>query len=203
MIRGLEGFIPDDWKNDGSSIKLHDHLLMVARAARAIAGLIPELDQDRAFDLGLFHDVGKFGIKESEKYKHPRKGYELMKGDDIGIANVCISHPFPIFDYIEYIRYYCKGDADETLAISRILANVDENDMYVRLIQFCDKASTADGYVSISDKFAWYAEKYTPPDGLISRNYEKLMEIKGSLDKLSGHDVYDVLQGVEASAGDM
>jgi HD superfamily phosphodiesterase len=69
MIRPLEDFIPSDWESNESCVALHGHSIMTARAAKAIANLIESLDPDRAYNLGLFHDVGKFWHPRSDRLR--------------------------------------------------------------------------------------------------------------------------------------
>jgi putative nucleotidyltransferase with HDIG domain len=194
-IGGLKDFF-SNWSSRDESSVLYGHSLMTARAAGAIAEIIPELDPERAYVSGLFHDVGKFYLAKSRKYKHPRNGYELMKNKNIDLANICISHPFPIFNHFEYIKYYCKNDIEEASSIADILAGISEDDIYVRLIQFCDKVSEPGGYINLSTKFKKYAEKYKASTELISPNHEGLVKVKEMLDCKAGHDVYSVLQDI-------
>jgi hypothetical protein len=158
----------------------------VASAAGSIVTKSGIFDQKRAFLSGLFHDIGKFFVSETEKYKHPRIGYEIFKDSHKELAKICISHPFPVFDNFEYIKYYCHDDTEEAEKIIEILNRIEEDDFYIQLIQYCDKITGIDRYMTIEEKFNWYVKKngLIPPE-IIRPNFDKLPEmIRRNFDKL-------------------
>jgi putative nucleotidyltransferase with HDIG domain len=186
----FENLLPENWDAVESNVVAYKHSMTVAEAARAITSKIPGFDQEKAFNSGLLHDVGKFHVSEKERYKHPRIGYEILRDTDRELGNVCISHPFPIFEYHDYILHYCKNDLEELAQISELLTNVDINNYYINLIQFCDKISEIDTYTSLENKFQWYRSKCGVDPEFTRPNYLRLVEIKNNLDELANCDVY-------------
>jgi hypothetical protein len=139
------------------------------------------------------HDVGKFHLTPPESYKHPRVGYKLLKDAHPDIAAICISHPFPNFEAQEHVLQYCQNDETEAAEVQKILQTVEKN-TYVELIQFCDKISTIDGYISVEEKLRWYNETYGISLKELTAEYAKpLLHIKEKLDTLAGRDVYELL----------
>jgi hypothetical protein len=180
------------------------HSGMVAKAAYDIVKLVLANNPahtvrsdmptpDVAFRYGLFHDIGKLYLTSETKYKHPLLGYKIMiEAKQNDIANVCIAHPFPVFDSDEYIMFYCHDDAAEADNISQILRYINLN-FSIKLIQFCDKISNDCCYLSLEQKFDWYSRAYGATRSFIYKNFEILHNIKKEIDLLIGDDVYKVL----------
>ncbi|MDR0744709.1 MAG: HD domain-containing protein [Holosporales bacterium] len=190
LIKFFESFLPNAW--DKSNINTYNHSLTVAKAARTIASNTNTLSPEKAFLYGLMHDIGKFFLKNEEKYKHPRIGYELFSKEYNDIAEICITHPFPNLNIKSYHIYYCEGDVDEANKIDEILSKLESNE-YIELIQLCDKLSGLNSYMTIKAKFEWYKSNYLIEEKWVALNYEKLTKIKSKFDVLIKGEVYDLL----------
>ncbi|MDR1609791.1 MAG: HD domain-containing protein [Holosporales bacterium] len=172
---------------------VYRHSLTAADTAKRLASHISLLDSDTAYTYGLMHDVGKFHLKPREFYKHPRVGYELLKEQYPDIAEVCISHAFPDFASFEHMLRYCHDDKKEADAVYSILQGITRTS-YIDLIQFCDKVSGVDGWMSLETKFDWYCSKDEIIHDEITDHYNmSLQAVKLRLDELVGEDVYGVL----------
>ncbi|MDR2074995.1 MAG: HDIG domain-containing protein [Holosporales bacterium] len=181
-------------KFSANNIKTIKHSAMVANAARMIAlrtnGII---DSDMAYMCGIFHDIGKLDLDESEKYKHPLIGYQMMiENGDKTIAEVCISHPFVTPYRTNYLECYCGNDTETLEIILDVLSTLTITPL-IRLIQFCDKISGVDKYMSIEDKFEWYRNKYNTTSNLIETNFDAYMEIKKEIEEYIKDDVYKIV----------
>lgn len=198
-IRSLEEnminlFLPKNWQNSEKNLKIYNHSLMVANAAKKIASRTTHLDPDKSYTYGLMHDVGKIFLSKEIMYQHPRIGYEKLKDAHPDIAEICISHGFPDFDLFEHILHYCHNCEEEAQKVSKILKNIKMND-YIQLIQFCDKVSTLDNYVTFEMKLNWYMETYQIEEDELVRCYaKKFTEIKLKFDKMAGIDIYELLE---------
>jgi putative nucleotidyltransferase with HDIG domain len=152
-----------------------DHSLLVAKAASEIANASKNLDAKKAFKLGILHDVGKLFVSEDELYKHPRIGFEIFKDSQREVAITCLLHPFPVPDDLEFMKCYCKNDNNELQKICDTIKQIGNlNSEYVELIQYCDKISGRDRYVTIEEKFKFYSETYKTDPSIASRNYQRL-----------------------------
>jgi putative nucleotidyltransferase with HDIG domain len=189
----LDEFLPADWATDPHNIKAYRHSLTVANVARRIAGRISALDPDIAYTYGLMHDVGKFYVAAEEAYRHPRVGYELLKGTHNDIAEICISHAFPNFDAFDHILSYCHGDEPEARKVYEILSTITRS-LYVCLIQFCDKVSGLDDYMTIEAKYAWYMKRHALAQNEETLRYLKTLQAtKAELDTIAGVDLYGLI----------
>lgn len=189
----IELFLPPNISQSPSSLKTLAHSKMVANAAKLISSKIKSLDPEKAYTYGVFHDIGKFYLDKNESYKHPRKGYEMMKNDYPRIADICISHAFPNFRSYNHILHYCHNDKMEASYVLDILKGVRRT-KYVDLIQLCDKLSGLDHYVSIESKLDWYSQNYgIAPNELQICYFKPLNALKLKFDKLVQGDIYDIL----------
>ncbi len=190
----IESFWPKNTNLVLSKLKTFAHSKTVANAAKTISKKTKILDPKKAYIYGLLHDIGKFYLPKNEIYKHPRKGYELLKGNYPKVADICISHAFPNFSSYKHILNYCKKDKSETERVSNILKTVKKND-YIELIQLCDKLSTLNGYISIESKLEWYRNNYNiSSDELNTCYFFPLQNLKNKFDLLSGCNIYDLLK---------
>ena len=91
LLREAEAMNPGPW---GA------HSRVVAAAARAIAERDARLEPQRAYVLGLLHDVGRrTGGHGVADVRHVLDGYAFMRG--LGFeesARICLTHSFPIKD---------------------------------------------------------------------------------------------------------
>lgn len=184
--------------NREESIHCFEHSLTVAKAARIIADRIGDIDSEKAFVLGLMHDIGKLHLPIEQKYKHPVVGYKMLIDMYPEIADVCISHPFPqLASDSEYIKYYFRNDKYIINIANNILFGIRGN-IYTKLIQLCDKISGRGIFVSIDEKFEWYSQKYKVSEPFVRRNYDAYHGIKKELDEKVGDDIYCLL-GIDDS----
>lgn len=171
------------------------HSSMVAKAAYVIASETNgAIDPDKAHMAGILHDIGKLYIgSQSEKYMHPLIGYELMmKNNNSEMAAICISHPFPVFDAFRYINDYCDNNNVIANKIAEILKTIKITPL-IKLIQFADKISGLDSYMTFEDKFKWYIEKYNVSPESLTINYAAFNGIKNELDTAVNGDIYKLL----------
>lgn len=172
------------------------HSVTVAKAARLIAARIPGIDEDEAALWGYFHDVGKLYVPIDRPYQHLRMGYEILVKDDTTLLPlVCLLHPFPDLANSDFIRFFFKGDESEQAAWAESLATFPTSafsDNRILLIQLCDKLAGIDRFVSLEEKFAWYA-KGTTPHPFILTQQAAYSRLKKKFDRDAGEDVYSIL----------
>ncbi len=111
------------------------HNQVTGLCASMIAGNCAGMDEQKAFVLGLLHDIGRrFGNSD---LKHVINGYKFMlekRYDDC--ARICLTHSFP---YKDISCYNGENDCciEESNFIQNYIAAV-EYDEYDKLIQLCD-----------------------------------------------------------------
>ena len=123
-----------------------EHSLNVAKCAEIIAKNTEYLDSEKAFVLGLLHDIGRrFGFSH---IKHVYDGMIFLDEKNFYEgARICLTHSFPIQ------TIYCyNGKLDLPKEKLDFLENKLKEiiyDDYDRLIQLCDALGAAEGFVRL------------------------------------------------------
>lgn len=133
------------------------HCLTVAHCAERIADACADMDSEKAYILGLLHDIGrKFGVRH---LGHVSDGYTYMKslGYDEA-ARICLTHSFNNHTADEYIGKFDVSDEELTL-IKTELDKIVYDD-YDRLIQICDCLAGVNGVLDIEDRMADVKKRY-------------------------------------------
>lgn len=133
------------------------HCLTAAHCAEKIAGACTGMDSEKAYILGLLHDIGrKFGVRH---LGHVSDGYTYMKslGYDEA-ARICLTHSFNNHTVDEYIGKFDVSDEELTL-IKTELDKIVYDD-YDRLIQICDCLAGVNGVLDIEDRMADVKKRY-------------------------------------------
>ena len=133
------------------------HCLTAAHCAEKIANACGDMDAEKAYILGLLHDIGrKFGVRH---LGHVSDGYTYMKslGYDEA-ANICLTHSFNAQTVDEYIGNFDVSEKELTL-IKTELAKVIY-DEYDWLIQLCDSLAGAEGVLDIEARMNDVKKRY-------------------------------------------
>lgn len=133
------------------------HCLTTAHCAEKIASACGNMDTEKAYILGLLHDIGrKFGVKH---LGHVLDGYLYMKSlgyDDV--ARICLTHSFNNHTVDEYIgKFDVSGDE-----LSFIKTELDKimYDDYDMLIQLCDSLAGTEGVIDIQQRMDDVKKRY-------------------------------------------
>ena len=111
------------------------HCLTAAHCAEKIASACGDMDVEKAYILGLLHDIGrKFGVRH---LGHVYDRYVYMKslGYD-EVAKICLTHSFNNHTIDEYIGKFDVTDEELTIIKTELAKTI--YDEYDRLIQLCD-----------------------------------------------------------------
>lgn len=168
------------------------HSESVGENARLIAQKIPGMDPEKAYIMGLLHDIGRrvgvVGIR------HLLEGYEyLMEMEEEELADICLTHSFPV----KNVGYY-EGKKDCTqgqLAFLQAFLNDREYTDYDKLIQLCDAISMPEGACIAEKRFVDVALRHGVQDYTIQR-WRGYLELKKYFDTLCGCDIYTILPNV-------
>ena len=178
LLKEAEKCNPGPWGN---------HSRIAAHCAERIAMECDDLDSDKAYILGLLHDIGrKFGIRH---LGHVSDGYTYMMslGYDEA-ARICLTHSFNNQTTDEYIGKFDTTD-EELQMIQRMLKTVVMND-YDRLIQLCDSLAGAERVLDIEERMEDVKHRYGfYPQEKRNRN----LALKKYFEEKVGKDIYTVV----------
>ena len=156
------------------------HCLTAAHCAEKIAGACGDMDVEKAYILGLLHDIGrKFGVRH---LGHVSDGYRFMMslGYDEA-ARICLTHSFNNHTVDEYIGKLDVSE-EEMKMIKAELARTVYDD-YDRLIQLCDSLAGAEGVLDIEDRmndvkkrYGFYPQKKWDSNMRLKRYFEEKMK---------------------------
>lgn len=166
-----------------------NHSRVAAHCAEKIAQACNDLDTDKAYILGLLHDIGrKFGVRH---LGHVSDGYSYMSslGYD-EVAKICLTHSFnePSLD-----MYIGKFDTtkEELNMIQDALKTVSMDD-YDKLIQLCDAIAGSKGVLNIEERMNDVKMRY----GYYPKvKWENNLKLKKYFEKKMGKDIYTVTEG--------
>lgn len=165
---------PGPWKN---------HSIVTAKCAYIISKHCDDMDSEKAYIIGLLHDIGR---REGVTYlAHVIDGYRYLMGFGYDeAAKICITHSFSEKDIHSYIGYHdvSKQDLEE---IHTLINNYTYDD-YDRLIQLCDGLAFPDGPVKIEVRMNDIKERY---GGYPLSKWNKQIELKKYFEKKSGLDI--------------
>lgn len=169
-----------------------EHSRVTAHCAERIARVCPGMDAEKAYIVGLLHDIGrKFGIRH---LGHVYDGWQYMLklGYD-EVARICLSHSFNEGKLEGYIGKFDITEA-QTEEIRQALSGM-EFDEYDRLIQLCDSLASAEGVVDMKERMEDIRRRYGQyPQSKWDRN----MELKAEFEDKSGADIYTIVGGIGA-----
>ena len=165
---------PGPWK---------DHSLVAAKCAYAISQHCEGIDPEKAYILGLLHDIGR---REGVTHlAHVIDGYHYLMGlgyDEA--ARICITHSFSIKNINDYIGH--KDVSEQAIQEIKDLLVKFEYDDYDRLIQLCDSLALPEGPTSIEVRMNDVKQRY---GNYPLEKWNKNIEIKDYFEKKTGLDI--------------
>jgi len=170
-----------------------EHSISVGLAAKHIAEKCDDLDPNKAYILGVLHDIGRrVGIVS---HKHMLEGYYYcMEHGWDDAARICLTHSYLIQNTEANVG---KRDIseEEYLFLKDYISNITYND-YDKLIILCDSIGTASGFCLIEKRLVDVHRRYGVDEYTILR-WNALFEIKEYFEKKIGCSIYEVLPNVK------
>jgi len=167
------------------------HSAMVAVCAEIIASRIPEIDGQKAYMMGLFHDFGKLIYKDEVSNKfHGLEGYKALK--NLGydeLARISLTHTF--YEQELNLKEYSSYNPWELRKCKKLMKELPFDD-YDRLIQLCDRLAVGVTY-NIKERIKFIQETYRLPMPLIKKKYREALMLKKYFDEKCGCDIYKLL----------
>lgn len=179
ILKEAEKCNPGPWGN---------HSRVAAHCAEKIALACGNMDSNKAYILGLLHDIGrKFGVRH---LGHVSDGYSYMMslGYD-EVAQICLTHSFNNQSTDEYIGRF--DTTDEELKLIQDQLKVTTMDEYDRLIQLCDSLAAAEGVWSIEERMGDVKRRY---GSYPQEKWDSNLAIKKYFEKKMGKDIYTVVE---------
>lgn len=166
------------------------HSVNAGVAARMIAEKVPSMDPEKAYVLGLLHDIGRrIGIVDIPTHICEGYKYCMKKGWDEA-ARICMTHSYlRMRDEFAY-----EPETEQEKAIKAYIMNCEADD-YDRLIQLCDSLAVDYGFVILEKRFVDVTRRYGIMEDYI-RGWETAFAIKEAFEKEMGCSVYDVLPDI-------
>lgn len=173
---------PDPWIKHSENVGI---------AAKNIAHLVPELDEDKAYIVGLLHDIGRrVGIVNIPKHVYEGYKYCMEKGWDEA-ARICMTHSYVLMkDEFDY-----EPQATEEKEIKNYILNCGKADSYDKLIQMCDALATDYGFVILEKRFVDVTRRYGIMEDYI-KGWDITFETKDYFESRMGCSIYDVLPDI-------
>ena len=166
------------------------HSVNVGIAARNIAEKVSWLDPEKAYIVGLLHDIGRrVGIVDIPTHVYAGYRYCTGKGWDEA-ARVCMTH-----SYLRMQEEFSDDpESEQEKAIRAYIMNCRADD-YDRLIQLCDSLAVDYGFVILEKRFVDVTRRYGIMEGYI-KGWDIAFSIKEYFEKEMGCSIYDVLPDV-------
>lgn len=165
------------------------HSMSVAQNAGLIAGKVKNMDCDKAYVMGLMHDIGRRAGNKG--ILHIFDGYDYMMS--IGqeeAARICLTHSFPIKDADTFFgRYDCSPEQKRFL--HQYLEKLEYDD-YDVLIQLCDAISLPNGACIMEKRLVDVALRHGLPDFTLDK-WRAFLNAKRYFDDLCGCNIYSFL----------
>ena len=148
IIKEAEAINPGPWG---------DHCRVAAHCAERIAARCEGMNPDKAYVVGLLHDIGRrFGGRH---LGHVADGFSYMMslGYD-EVARICLTHSFNNQSMDGYIGKIDTTE-EELKLIQTELAKITMDD-YDRLIQLCDALAGAEGVLDMEERMGDVKRRY-------------------------------------------
>ncbi|HJC72185.1 MAG TPA: HD domain-containing protein [Candidatus Ruthenibacterium merdavium] len=167
------------------------HSESVAQNAKLIAQRCG-LDAQKAYVMGLLHDIGRREGVSGIKHIFDGYAYMLEMGEK-EIARICLTHSFPLKDVQTYIGAY--DCTEEELAFLRDFLEHTEQDDYDRLIQLCDAISLPEGACIMEKRLMDVALRHGLPEFSLDK-WRAFLALKQYFDDKCGCNLYEFLPNV-------
>ena len=168
------------------------HSINTGIAARNIAEKVPGMDAEKAYIVGMLHDIGrrcKFGFVDIPTHVYDGCKYCMEKGWD-EVARICMTHSYlQMKDEFDY-----EPETENEKAIKEYIMNCEADD-YDKLIQLCDSLAVDYGFVILEKRFVDVTRRYGIMEGYI-KGWEIAFKIKEDFEERMGCSIYDVLPDI-------
>ena len=172
-----------------------EHSRNTGLACRYIAEKCLNLDAEKAYVLGILHDIGRrVGVVSTSK--HVVEGYKYaMEQGWQDAARVCMTHSFIRKDFKVNSKNTTEEELKETFFIREYLNEIAYDD-YDKLVQLCDSLAIAEGFCLLEKRFVDVARRYGVGEHTVDK-WNAIFGIKDYFEEKMGCSVYEVLPNVK------
>ena len=168
------------------------HSIYAADAAKLISDNCQELDSEKAYILGLLHDIGRRAGITNMRHIIDGYTYSINEGYYL-LAKICITHSFPTKNIKEAFGKWDCNQEEYNFVINYL--NTVKYDDYDKLMQLCDTVALPNGFVLMEKRMVEVGlrhgtHEYTAP------KWEATFEIKQYFERLMGKSLYSILPKV-------
>lgn len=151
------------------------------------------MDADKAYVLGLLHDIGRRGGTWTIEHIFDGYDYMMSKGEE-KIAQICMTHSFPAQHLApSYIETAPVSEAQKRF-VREYMPRVVYDD-YDRLIQLVDSISLPRGACIMEKRLVDVVLRHGIRESSVER-WKKFIEIKKYFDERCGCNIYSFLPNV-------
>ncbi|MFL0167075.1 HD domain-containing protein [Candidatus Clostridium helianthi] len=170
-----------------------EHSINVGLAAQIIAKKCSDLNPDKAYVLGLLHDIGRrYGISAR---RHGIDGYKFMLEKGWGeVGRICLTHSFPIPDFDKEIGQNDMSD-EESKFVRKYINDLTYDDYDILLI-LCDSLADAQGFCMLEKRFVNTTRRYGTFPFTVER-WNATFEMKEYFEKQMNCSIYDILPNIK------
>lgn len=179
LLAEAEQCNPGPWGN---------HSRVAAHCAERIARECGDLDPNKAYILGLLHDIGrKFGARH---LGHVSDGYSYMLSLEYDeAARICLTHSFNGRSLDDYIGKF--DTTQEELKLIQDALKSAAMDEYDRLIQLCDSLAGSEGVLDIEERMSDVKRRY---GSYPQQKWDNNIRLKEHFEEKMGKDIYAVVE---------
>lgn len=193
-IEDLKSYDLKKGRDEKTWFMYHNHVYGVAHVAQKLASKLSNINPQRAYVLGLLHDIGRIP-EQYEKRFHGIWGYEYLKDIDKEAARISLTHMFTLnkIDEYENIKTAFFDKKEDYDFIKEFLQNNPINEID-KLIQLSDALANAYGFVTIEERNAEYIKRHgcSVPESVL----KNMFVLKKYFDDVLGEDVYNILNEI-------
>lgn len=173
-----------------------DHSRYAAFAAEQIAAAAGDMDPEKAYVLGLLHDIGRHvGIVRG---RHQIEGYRFcMENGWTDCARICLTHTH-LLKPVNPKSAMWDISAEEVQFIADFIDQTEYDD-YDLLIQLCDSLARSIGLCVIEIRMVDVGRRYGVGPTTLKR-WNRTFELKSYFDKKCGSNIYFHLLGIGESS---
>ena len=166
------------------------HSKHTALACEKIAEYCPHMNSEKAYIIGLLHDIGRrVGIVQE---RHMLEGYKycMSKGWK-EVAQICITHSFMLKDITTSIGKWDITKEDYEFMKNFITEAVYDD--YDKLVQMCDSLALPNGFCFLEKRFVDVAMRYGVNE-YTTKRWGAIYDIKKYFEDIIGKSIEDILE---------